>query len=78
MNETSKIRFLGSLRFKYGLGLLAFLVIAIVLLWEEHQAHILGYLPLTLLLGACVGMHFFMHGAHNHSHHNDAPRDQRD
>jgi hypothetical protein len=24
----------------------------------------LGYLPLVLFLGVCVGMHFFMHGGH--------------
>lgn len=47
-----------------GMVLLGFLAVAGFFLWEEHAAHILGYLPLLLLLGACVGMHFFMHGGH--------------
>ncbi len=58
----------GSLRVRYGLTLLVFLAVAGFLLWEEHQAHILGSLPLLLLLGACVGMHFFMHGGHGREH----------
>ncbi len=58
----------GFLRFRYGLTLLAFLAVAGFLLWEEHEAHILGSLPLLLLLGACVGMHFFMHGGHGREH----------
>ena len=64
MVDVSGPGFLGSLRFRYGLGLLVFLAIAGFFLWQEHEAHILGYLPLLLLLGACVGMHFFMHGGH--------------
>jgi protein-S-isoprenylcysteine O-methyltransferase Ste14 len=28
-----------------------FLAVAGVLLWAEHEAHILGYLPLILILG---------------------------
>jgi drug/metabolite transporter (DMT)-like permease len=64
MPETSEPGFFGSLRFRYGLGLLVFLAIAGFFLWEEHEAHILGYLPLILLLGMCLGMHFFMHGGH--------------
>jgi hypothetical protein len=46
-----------------GLVLLGFLAIAGVLLFTEHQAHVLGvliYLPLLL----CPLMHFFMHGGH--------------
>jgi len=62
MIEESKPTFIRSLRFRYGLALLVFLGVAGFLLWEEHQAHILGNLPLILILGACVGMHFFMHG----------------
>lgn len=63
MAETNDPGFFASLRFKYGLGLLAFLAIAGFFLWEKHEAHILGYLPL-ILIGVCVGMHFFMHGGH--------------
>ena len=56
--------FFGSLRFRYGLALAAFLALGGYFLWQEHEAHIVGYLPLILALGACLGMHFFMHGAH--------------
>jgi hypothetical protein len=49
---------------KYGLILVGFLAVAGYFLWAEHQAHILGNLPLFLILGVCVGMHFFMHGGH--------------
>jgi Protein of unknown function (DUF2933) len=48
---------------------LGFAGIALVLLWEEHRAHILGALPYLLLL-ACSLMHLF--GGHRHgSHRND-------
>ena len=60
MTQSNKTGFFGSLRFRYGLGLLVFLAIAGYFLWEEHEAHILGYLPLILILGLCVGMHFFI------------------
>ena len=42
---------------------LAFAAIAVVLLWNEHKAHILGALPYLLLL-ACPLLHMFMHGGH--------------
>ena len=38
-----------------------FLIIVLVLLWTEHLAHALGYLPYLLIL-ACPLMHLFMHG----------------
>ena len=60
-NETG---FIGSLRFRYGLVLAVFLALGGYFLWQEHEVHIVGYLPLILALGACLGMHFFMHGAH--------------
>ena len=80
MPDTSGPGFFSSLRFRYGLGLLVFLAIAGYVLWEEHEAHILGNLPLILILGACLGMHFFMHGGHggNHgSHHDESAEDDR-
>lgn len=40
-----------------------FLAIGTYFVWTEHQAYVIEYLPLTLIL-ACVGMHFFMHGSH--------------
>ena len=53
-----------------GLTLGVFLVVAGVLLVLEHGAHLLGASPLLLLLGVCIGMHFFMHGGHG-SHRDD-------
>lgn len=63
-DKTKRPGFFNSLRFRYGLGLAVFLAIAGYFLWQEHQAHIMGYLPLTLLLGGCIVMHLFMHGGH--------------
>ncbi len=42
---------------------LGFAAIAVVLLWEEHKAHILGALPYLFIL-ACPLLHVFMHGGH--------------
>ncbi len=73
MSSENNPSFFHSLRFRYGLGLAVFLAIAGYFLWQEHEAHILGYLPLILILGACVGMHLFMHGGHggDHGSHHD-------
>jgi Protein of unknown function (DUF2933) len=68
IEKTDNAGFFSSLRFRYGLGLLVFLSIAGYFLWAEHQAHIMGFAPLVLLLGACLGMHFFMHGGHGGGH----------
>ena len=46
---------------------LGFAAIALVLLWKEHSAHILGAIPYVFLL-ACPLMHIFMHGGHGHGH----------
>lgn len=51
-----------------GAGLLGFLAVAGYFLWQEHAVHLQGYLPLLLVLGLCVGMHFFMHGGHGGGH----------
>jgi len=49
---------------------LGFAAIALVLMWEEHRAHILGFIPYLFIL-ACPLMHIFMHGGHGHGgHHN--------
>ena len=59
------------------------LVTAGFLLWTEHLAHALGYLPFLLIL-ACPLMHIFMHGGHGghggHGHHQrtELKRDQSD
>lgn len=57
-----------SLRFRMGLVLAGFLLIAGVLLFTEHQAHVLGFL-IWLPLLACPLMHLFMHGGHGHGGH---------
>ena len=54
---------------------LGFAAIALVLLWEEHSAHILGVLPFLFLL-ACPLMHVFMHGGHGGGH-GEGPTDTR-
>lgn len=43
-----------------------FLAVAAFFLFSEHRAHLLGALPLLLLL-ACPLMHLFMH--HGHEEH---------
>lgn len=55
-------------RFRMGLVLAGFLVIAGVLLFTEHQAHVLGLL-IWLPLLACPLMHLFMHGGPGHGGH---------
>lgn len=52
----------------------AFLVIGGILLWTEHLAHALGYLPYLLLL-ACPLLHIFMHAGHGDHSHARADRD---
>lgn len=52
------------------LAFLGFAAIALVLMWEEHKAHILGVLPYLFLL-ACPLMHIFMHGGHGHGGQHD-------
>ena len=47
------------------LGLCFFLAATTFILWEEHQAHILGALPYVLLL-LCPIVHLFMHRGHVH------------
>lgn len=47
--------------------LLGFLLIAGFLLFTEHRAHLLGFLPYLLFL-ACPLMHLFHHG---HGHHSN-------
>ena len=57
---------------------LGFAGIALVLLWEEHRAHILGALPYLLLL-ACPLMHLFgghRHGSHRHHRNESDVRDR--
>jgi len=37
------------------------------LLWADHKAHILGYLPFLIVL-LCPILHFFGHGRHGKGH----------
>lgn len=55
----------GFWRSRAGLVLIGFLAIAGLMLAYEHRVHILtGNGLLAVLLLACIGMHFFMHGGH--------------
>lgn len=54
------------------LGACLFLGIGVFLLWEDHQAHILGALPYLLVL-ACPIIHLFMHRRHGHGSHGGRP-----
>jgi hypothetical protein len=54
---------------RYAVGLLVIGGIAGYYLFTEHLAHVVGALPLLLLL-ACPLMHVFMHHGHGgHGHH---------
>lgn len=55
---------------------LGFAAIAVVLLWNEHKAHILGALPYVFLL-ACPLLHMFMHGGHGGHGGSDQDRSGR-
>ncbi len=57
-----------------GLVLLAFLVMGGLLLFTEHQAHVLGVLPF-LFIFACPLLHMFGHGGHG-GHTGHGPSDQ--
>jgi multisubunit Na+/H+ antiporter MnhG subunit len=48
-----------------GAAFIGFLAIAAFFLITEHQAHVLGALPLLLLL-LCPLLHLFGHGSHRH------------
>jgi hypothetical protein len=53
-------------RSRGGLALLVVAAVSGFLLFTEHRAHVLGFLPYTFLL-VCPLMHMFMH--HGHHHH---------
>jgi len=48
--------------------MIGFFAIGGYLLWAEHSAHLVPYLPYLILL-ACPLMHVFMHGGHGHGGH---------
>lgn len=62
-------------RSRWWVGLGVFAALAVVLLWEEHQAHLLGALPWLILL-ACPLLHVFMHGGHGHGGRGGSGGDQ--
>jgi len=66
----------GFLTSRWALVLLGFVVIAGILLFTEHRAHVLGaliWLPLLL----CPLMHLFMHGGHGgHGSHDHTRRER--
>lgn len=47
-----------------------------LLLFTEHRAHVLGFLPWLLPL-ACLFMHFFMHGGEGHQGERGTGNEQR-
>lgn len=58
-----------------GLVLLAFLAMGGVLLFTEHRAHLLSYLPFLFIL-ACPLLHMFAHGGHGAHRHSRNEADQ--
>lgn len=58
----------------FGIGLVLALGIIFFFLWSEHRAHLLGALPLLLLL-LCPVLHFCMHRGNHHGHHGASGKD---
>lgn len=58
-----------------GIAFCVFIAVVGLLLVLEHRAHVLGALPLVLIL-LCVGMHLFMHRGHgSHGDHGSSGHD---
>ena len=59
-------------RERFGIGwiFVAFALMAVVLLWEEHRAHILGVIP-YLILFACPLMHLLHRHGRGRKHHEE-------
>jgi len=66
-HDTNKLRTISRYVF------FGFVAVAGYFLLMEHRAHVIPFLPL-LLLGACLLMHMFHHGAHNHGSEKDSER----
>lgn len=63
-------------RSRFGIGWIVLAAVAGWFLWEEHRAHLLGFLPYAFLL-ACPLMHVFMHRGHHHGGEHHPHRDDR-
>ena len=60
-------------RSRAGVALLVVAAVGGFLLFTEHRAHVLGFLPFAFLL-ACPLMHMFMHHGHRHGGHGHSER----
>lgn len=65
---------------RWGLALIGFAALSVLLLLYEHRLHIpFGNLLVILPLFACIGLHSLMHGGHGghggHGSHSDRSRD---
>lgn len=59
----------GFFQTRVGHVFMVFIASAAILLVIEHRSHIGGNWLLIGLLALCIGMHFYMHGAHSgHDH----------
>ena len=54
----------GHRRGRFSLMLAGFLAVAAFFFLSEHRAHVIGALPLLLLLLLCPLLHFIGHGGH--------------
>jgi hypothetical protein len=57
----------------WGWIFLAFALMAVVLLWQEHRAHLLGVIPYLILL-SCPLMHLLHRRRHGHGSHRQEDR----
>jgi hypothetical protein len=60
-------------RSRAGVALLVVVAVGGFLLFTEHRAHVLGFLPFAFLL-ACPLMHVFIHHGHHHGGHGHSER----
>ena len=56
------------------LAIAIFVLTLLGLLFTEHRAHVLGWLPILLLLALCPLLHMTMHGGHGAPDAEDSAR----